>query len=132
MLWIGVSESMSGAFPTSGRTRGCGACWTRKEAYLKARGRGLFLPLGGFAVSVLPGAPAALLACDGDAGERERWSLTELAPDPAYAAALAVEGRGWRLRCWQWAVDEACAGSARTHETPHVWRAARRQEEVEP
>ena len=108
------------------------ACWTRKEAYLKARGEGLFLPLGGFAVSVLPGAPAALLACDGDAGERERWSLSELAPDPAYAAALAVEGRGWRLRCWQWAVDEAGAGPARTHETPHVWRAARRQEEVEP
>ena len=26
--------------------------------------------------------------------------LRDLAPGPGYAAALAVEGSGWRLRCW--------------------------------
>ena len=77
------------------------ACWTRKEAYLKARGEGLSHGLGRFEVSVVPGEPA-LLSVDGDSREASRWSLHDLDAGPGYAAALAVEGEGWRLRCWQW------------------------------
>jgi hypothetical protein len=29
------------------------------------------------------------------------WLLTNLPLDRDYAAALAVEGKGWRLECWQ-------------------------------
>lgn len=78
------------------------ACWTRKEAYLKARGDGLSLPLDGFDVSLAPGHPAALLGVHDDAAEAARWSLRELFPGPDHVAALAVEGHGWRLHCWQW------------------------------
>jgi 4'-phosphopantetheinyl transferase len=74
-------------------------CWTRKEAYLKATGKGLSLPLDCFDVSLLPGEPAALLATRHDPTEVGRWSLRALAPAQGYAGALAVEGRGWRLRC---------------------------------
>jgi 4'-phosphopantetheinyl transferase len=76
-------------------------CWTRKEAYIKARGEGLSFPLDKFDVSLAPDEPAALLHTDGDAREAERWSLSELQAGTGYAATLAVEGRGWQLRCWQ-------------------------------
>lgn len=77
-------------------------CWTRKEAYLKARGTGLSLELNQFDVSLAPGEPAALLSSRENAQEVSRWSMRELAPDPSYAAALVVEGHGWQLNCWQW------------------------------
>ena len=77
-------------------------CWTRKEAYIKARGEGLSLPLDQFDVSLVPGEPAALLSTHRNPHEAFRWSLQELTPAPGYAAALAVEGHGWHLACWQW------------------------------
>jgi len=77
-------------------------CWTRKEAYIKARGEGLSLPLDQFDVSLAPGEPAALLRINGNAQEASRWFLQELAPSPVYAAAVAVGGCDWRLKCWQW------------------------------
>jgi 4'-phosphopantetheinyl transferase len=72
-------------------------CWTRKEAYIKARGEGLSLPLDQFDVSLAPGEQDALLG-----SEASNWLLQELAAVPGYVAALAVEGRSWRLTCWQW------------------------------
>jgi 4'-phosphopantetheinyl transferase len=77
-------------------------CWTRKEAYIKARGGGLSLALDQFDVSLTPGKPAALLGTQPDPSEASRWSLEELSPAPGYAAALAAEGHGWRPVCWQW------------------------------
>lgn len=76
-------------------------CWTRKEAYIKARGEGLSFPLDKFDVSLVPGEPAALLRTRGDALEAERWALRDLESSTGYAAAIAVEGHMWQLRCWQ-------------------------------
>lgn len=77
-------------------------CWTRKEAYIKARGMGLSLPLDIFDVSLLPGDEAALLHSREDPGEVQRWLMRRLLPGDGYAGALAVEGTDWELRCWQW------------------------------
>ena len=77
-------------------------CWTRKEAYLKATGEGLARPLGQFDVSLAPGEPARLLHVEGDSREMARWLLRALLPSSDYVAAVAVEGHGWRLACWQW------------------------------
>jgi len=90
------------ALPPQSRLDAFFACWTRKEAYIKARGEGLSLPLNCFDVSLAPGEPAALLAVHDDPGEAARWSIREPFPGPDYVAALAVEGRDWRLKCWQW------------------------------
>ena len=76
-------------------------CWTRKEAYIKARGEGMSLPLNQFNVSLAPESEAALLGNLRDAGEVSRWSMRELHPGPGYRAALAVEGHDWKLKCWQ-------------------------------
>jgi 4'-phosphopantetheinyl transferase len=90
------------ALPASQRTEGFFNCWTRKEAYVKARGQGLSLPLDSFDVSLAPGEPAALLSVRDGTGETQRWRLQELNPAAGYIAAAAIEGSGWRLSCWQW------------------------------
>jgi 4'-phosphopantetheinyl transferase len=77
--------------------------WTRKEAYIKARGLGLSLGLDQFDVALTPGAPAALLATREAGQEPSWWSLHALAPGPGFIAALAVQGRPSAIRCWQWA-----------------------------
>lgn len=78
-------------------------CWTRKEAYIKARGLGLSYPLNQFEVSLIPGEPAQLIHMNGDdLFETSRWSLQELELGSKYAGALAVEGHDWELECWQW------------------------------
>jgi 4'-phosphopantetheinyl transferase len=77
-------------------------CWTRKEAYIKATGDGLSMPLDRFEVSLVPGEPARFLRLEGEPAGVHRWSLRELHPAPGYVAAVCVEGQGWELRCWRW------------------------------
>ena len=72
-------------------------CWTRKEAFIKAKGDGLSLPLDQFDVSLTPAAPAEILATRPDAGEKTHWSLRPLVAGPDYAAALVVEGSNVRI-----------------------------------
>jgi 4'-phosphopantetheinyl transferase len=78
------------------------ACWTRKEAYLKARGDGLSLPLEQFDVSFLPGDEPRLIETRHDPAEVHRWTLHALDGGCGYKAALAVEGVDWKLKCWDW------------------------------
>ena len=51
-------------------------CWTRKEAYVKALGRGLHAALDSFEVTLLPGEPAELRWC-ATIVEYERWTLVD-------------------------------------------------------
>jgi len=78
------------------------SCWTRKEAFIKATGKGVSFGLDNFDVSLLPDKPAALLSVKGDKKEARRWSLKNLDIQPGYRAALAVEGHDWQLQSWQW------------------------------
>ncbi|HEX4460904.1 MAG TPA: 4'-phosphopantetheinyl transferase superfamily protein [Polyangia bacterium] len=67
------------------------AGWSRKEAYMKARGLGLSKPLDRFAVSLAP-ADAALLEDRDDAAAVARWTLAPLAIAPGYSGALCADG----------------------------------------
>jgi 4'-phosphopantetheinyl transferase len=85
-------------------------CWTRKEAYIKAIGDGLSLPLNQFDVSLESGEANALLATrpdgsepDGsepDGSEAEDWLLREVPGWPGYIAALCVRGQDCKLNDW--------------------------------
>lgn len=77
-------------------------CWTSKEAYIKARGQGLSLPLTSFSVTLRPDEPPRIEDASNGTGVAPRWTLYDLAPENGYAGALAVQGEGWSLRCWQW------------------------------
>ncbi len=72
-------------------------CWTRKEAYMKATGEGLSLPLTQFDVSLATGEKNALLATRPDPNEAQGWSLQEIPSGPGFVAALCVQGRDWKL-----------------------------------
>jgi 4'-phosphopantetheinyl transferase len=74
--------------------------WTCKEAYLKALGAGLSLPLDAFDVAVNPQNPARLLRVGLDrSDEPGRWTLLRLASPDHYAAALSVNGPVARVVC---------------------------------
>ena len=88
--------------PTAMQQEAFFLCWSRKEAYIKARGEGLSIPLDQFDVSLTPGEPVALLNSREDPQATTRWLLHGLTPGDRYAGAIVVEGAGWQLSCWQW------------------------------
>jgi 4'-phosphopantetheinyl transferase len=87
------------ALPAGERPAAFHRVWTRKEAWLKARGVGIGVPLDSFEVSQAAG-DARLLATRPDPAEAARWTLRDLDLGPGFAGALAVEGmlRAVRLR----------------------------------
>jgi 4'-phosphopantetheinyl transferase len=69
------------------------ACWTRREALLKATGQGL---RGLSRVSVpQESMQEPCVKFRGEGGDT--WVLSGLRPGPEYVGALAVEGEGWNL-----------------------------------
>jgi 4'-phosphopantetheinyl transferase len=65
--------------------------WTRKEAFIKARGLGLSLPLDSFDVSLAPSnRPALYRGCDG-------WSAYRIAPAPRCSAAVIAHSDDWQI-----------------------------------
>lgn len=80
------------------RTQAFFHCWTRKEAYVKARGEGLSMPLDVFDVSLAPDVPAAMLSNRVDKTETARWIFQDLQVAPGYAGALVIEAVASRPR----------------------------------
>jgi 4'-phosphopantetheinyl transferase len=86
---LGKEEQVAGFF----------RCWTRKEAYIKAIGRGLSEPLHAFDVTLAPGEPAALLRAE--RGDVSRWVMFNIDVRDDYAGALAAEAPVSEIRYWQ-------------------------------
>jgi len=74
------------ALPNALRRLGFFLCWTRKEAYVKAKTLGLQIPLDQFSVSLTPGQPAEIRGSEADG-----WTIMSVEPGPGYVAA-AVSG----------------------------------------
>jgi len=86
--------------PAGLRTESFFNCWTRKEAYIKARGEGLSCPLDQFDVFVAPGTPAMLLESRVGVNETKRWTFHDINAGDRYAGSLAVENGFTRLVLW--------------------------------
>jgi 4'-phosphopantetheinyl transferase len=77
-------------------------CWTRKEAFIKARGEGLSLPLQDFEVTLTPGKPPRLLRTAWALSEAAEWELrdlSELCPDAVAALAVRTQGTDLAIHC---------------------------------
>jgi len=74
--------------------------WTRKEAFIKALGVGLSMPLSKFEVSLAAGNPVDLVYLNKDIASRGHWTIRDVSPSPEFSAAFAVEGSGFTIRCW--------------------------------
>jgi 4'-phosphopantetheinyl transferase len=84
--------------PAADRVEAFFRCWTRKEAYVKARGEGLSRRLDRFAVSLTLGEAPELRPCGEGEEDAILWSLKSLAPRPGYEGAVAAHGKDWTLR----------------------------------
>lgn len=67
------------------------ACWTRKEAFLKALGEGIGVLLPHVSVTVAQLESPKLIEFQGNADASLRWSLADTQMSEGYAAALAFE-----------------------------------------
>ena len=71
--------------------------WTRKEAFLKALGGGLSIPLRSFSVDPAAGGGASLLRTEGLGEDPATWHLGGLECAPGFTAALAVDRPGFKV-----------------------------------
>ena len=76
------------AFPSEERVDAFFRCWTRKEAFIKAKGKGLSIDLQEFTVSLDDVERSRILSKSGE----EKWNAFHFRPFPGYVAALAAEG----------------------------------------
>jgi 4'-phosphopantetheinyl transferase len=89
------------SLPFAHRPEGFFRGWTRKEAYIKALGDGLQIPLGSFRVSLGSEHLPTL-----DSQDSARWLLCSLVPAVGFVGAVVAEGRDWRITCWNWDMTE--------------------------
>ena len=88
--------------PSNLKRKGFFTCWARKEALLKANGKGISFGLERVEVSVHPELPASVLRIAGSEQDASLWSLHDLPAAQDYTAAFAVKGHGFNLRLQQW------------------------------
>lgn len=75
-------------------------CWTRKEAFIKAIGKGLSYSLKDFSVSVSPASKPELIHPKNGVNSSE-WSIFDMSPPDKFKAALIVENFSGVLVCGQ-------------------------------
>lgn len=91
------------------------ACWTRKEAYIKATGEGLSAALDSFRVALRPNEAASFIHIGGNTSEAQCWSLHNLRPNTEYIGALAFRGRRVPKLLYNQEVEDVLARLANPH-----------------
>ena len=73
------------------KTIGFFNCWTRKEAFIKALGEGLYHPLDCFDVSLAPDESARILRVKNTPGDECGWRMESISPAPGFVGAVVTE-----------------------------------------
>jgi len=85
------------------RARAFFHCWTRKESYIKALGKGLLIPLNSFETCITAGMSGRMLPRSAERPEVESWWLTDVDVPAGYSGAMTVERGFERLMYFRWA-----------------------------
>jgi 4'-phosphopantetheinyl transferase len=89
------------SLPASIQRRAFFNCWTRKEAFIKAKGVGFSQALDQFEVTLGPDEPVALVQTKWDQQEASRWVLKSIDLGKDFAAAMAIEGHDRKISFWE-------------------------------
>jgi len=90
------------ALPDRLRVPGFFACWTRKEAFLKATGDGLSFSLADFSVTTHPDLDPELEEINGNTEAGKLWFLADLSVVDGYRATVALALSNSRLETYAW------------------------------
>lgn len=90
------------SLPDTVRSKAFFNCWTRKEAYIKARGDGLHFPLNRFSISINPDDPPVLIDVKDEPLEKDRWHFHEFKVNDEYCSVIAIEDKKIVFRYFQW------------------------------
>jgi len=90
------------ALPDHLRVPGFFACWTRKEAFLKATGEGLSFPLEDFSVTTHPDLDPEIEEIKGSTDNGKRWFLADLSIVDGFRATVARERSPYRVETYAW------------------------------
>lgn len=82
------------ALPMDQQARAFFEYWTLKEAYIKARGLGLAIPLADFAFTLAPPEAPTIRFVEGFDDRAERWQFWQAWPTDTHRLALAVTRDG--------------------------------------
>jgi 4'-phosphopantetheinyl transferase len=80
------------------RAAGFFNAWTRKEAFLKATGKGISYGIDRVEVTLTPGDSPRVLGVDGSRTEAAAWSLGVFTPAAEYVGAVAMRAPWERIR----------------------------------
>lgn len=95
-------ESLSEADQKQGFFNG----WSRKEAYIKAVGKGLAIPLGKFSVSLSPYKECVLRSTNYDPEAIYTYKLLRVDSDPDYTSAVVVHQIRERFKLFSIKLDK--------------------------
>lgn len=114
-LFSPVEQEEIGALPEAARIDGFFACWTRKEAAIKALGGSIAELAAEVVVTAHPREPAQLRRMPSTESSADLWQLQDLPVGEGYAAALCYEGRSaevflWDAGAWLFPGDHPGAG----------------------
>ncbi len=99
-------QEMLSDLPESERSTAFLRCWTRKEAYVKATGKGIGSSFGDFDVELRDGFAPQFIALSGDPVAAARWTLSDIRLRPGFAGAFAIESTGISERFFHFEPDQ--------------------------